>query len=204
MNMLLNTIKFSSDKCNVYPTASHWFIFPQPSTARIKRSCDERPLPTALDSSTMESVPENPERVRRTGERCEGTWIAGCLNPSPKSLLWNILRVSPVPSIFCEKPRQAESVKLNESNTLGGIGTKKGGGGRGSDSGTAGRCRSSNELTSGQVKPRLEVDLSKANPTSGGVTASTEMLAAKRHAGVHTPVIVGKMIIANQQMAYAA
>jgi len=43
-----------------------------------------------------------------------------------------------------------------------------------------------------------------ANPTSGGVTASTEMLAAKRHAGVHTPVIVGKMIIANQQMAYAA
>jgi hypothetical protein len=43
-----------------------------------------------------------------------------------------------------------------------------------------------------------------ANPTCGGVTASTEMLAAKRHAGVHTPVIVGKMIIANQQMAYAA
>jgi hypothetical protein len=43
-----------------------------------------------------------------------------------------------------------------------------------------------------------------ANPTSGGVTVSTEMLAAKRHAGVHTPVIVGKMIIANQQMAYAA
>ena len=38
----------------------------------------------------------------------------------------------------------------------------------------------------------------------GGVTASTEMLAAKRHAGVHTPVIVGKMIIANQPMAYAA
>jgi len=36
------------------------------------------------------------------------------------------------------------------------------------------------------------------------VTASTEMLAAKRHAGVHTPVIACKMIIANQQMAYAA
>ena len=50
----------------------------------------------------------------------------------------------------------------------------------------------------------MEVDLLKANPTSGGVTASTEMLAAKRHVGVHTPVIVGKMIIANQQMAYAA
>ena len=46
--------------------------------------------------------------------------------------------------------------------------------------------------------------LQLANPTSGGVTASTDMLAAKRHAGVHTPVIVGKMIIANQQMAYAA
>jgi len=44
----------------------------------------------------------------------------------------------------------------------------------------------------------------KANPTSGGVTVSTEMLAAKRHAGVHTPVIECKMIIANQQMAYAA
>ena len=43
-----------------------------------------------------------------------------------------------------------------------------------------------------------------AIPTSGGVTASTEMLAAKRHAGVHTPVIVSKMIIANQPMAYAA
>jgi hypothetical protein len=43
-----------------------------------------------------------------------------------------------------------------------------------------------------------------ANPISGGVTASTEMLAAKRHAGVHAPVIVCKMIIANQQMAYAA
>ena len=54
------------------------------------------------------------------------------------------------------------------------------------------------------VQPSLEVVLSKAIPTSGGVTASTEMLAAKRHAGVHTPVIVGKMIIANQQMAYAA
>jgi len=38
----------------------------------------------------------------------------------------------------------------------------------------------------------------------GGVTASTEMLAAKRHAGVHTPVIACKTISANQQMAYAA
>ncbi len=62
----------------------------------------------------------------------------------------------------------------------------------------------SNELTSLLWKHSLEVDLFKAKPTSGGVTASTEMLAAKRHAGVHTPVIECKMIIANQQMAYAA
>jgi hypothetical protein len=60
------------------------------------------------------------------------------------------------------------------------------------------------ELTSLLCLPRLEVDLFKAIPTSGGVTASTEMLAAKRHAGVHTPVIACKTIIANQQMAYAA
>ena len=65
-------------------------------------------------------------------------------------------------------------------------------------------CPSSNALTSLLGQPSLEVVLCKAQPTSGGVTASTEMLAAKRHAGVHTPVIVGKMIIANQQMAYAA
>ena len=63
---------------------------------------------------------------------------------------------------------------------------------------------SSKQLTSSPAKPRLEVVLCKAHPTSGGVTASTEMLAAKRHAGVHTPVIACKMIIANQQMAYAA
>ena len=59
-------------------------------------------------------------------------------------------------------------------------------------------------LTSHRVSPTLEAGLSKADPTSGGVTVSTEMLAAKRHAGVHTPVIACKMIIANQQMAYAA
>ena len=52
--------------------------------------------------------------------------------------------------------------------------------------------------------PSLEAALCKAQPTSGGVTVSTEMLAAKRHAGVHTPAIACKMIIANQQMAYAA
>ena len=66
-------------------------------------------------------------------------------------------------------------------------------------------CSASNScLTSSDLVPRLEVVLCMANPTSGGVTASTEMLAAKRHAGVHTPVMVGKMIIANQEMAYAA
>jgi len=59
-------------------------------------------------------------------------------------------------------------------------------------------------LTSAHTRPTVEVDLYKANPTSGGVTASTEMLAAKRHAGVHTPVIACKTISANQQMAYAA
>jgi hypothetical protein len=60
-------------------------------------------------------------------------------------------------------------------------------------------------LTSNGSIPRVRSGfLQHGHPTSGGVTASTEMLAAKRHAGVHTPVIVGKMIIANQQMAYAA
>ncbi len=38
----------------------------------------------------------------------------------------------------------------------------------------------------------------------GGVTASTEVIAAKRHVGVHAPVIVCKTISANTQMAYAA
>jgi hypothetical protein len=63
---------------------------------------------------------------------------------------------------------------------------------------------SSKELTSRRAEPSVEVDLLQGHPTCGGVTASTEMLAAKRHAGVHTPVIAWKMIIANQQMAYAA
>ena len=62
-----------------------------------------------------------------------------------------------------------------------------------------------NCLTSDCLIPKVgSGSLQYGHPTSGGVTASTEMLAAKRHAGVHTPVIVGKMIIANQQMAYAA
>ena len=41
--------------------------------------------------------------------------------------------------------------------------------------------------------------------TNGGVTASTEMLAAKRHTGAHSPVSGAKTIIANSnQFAYAA
>ena len=40
--------------------------------------------------------------------------------------------------------------------------------------------------------------------SNGGVTASTEVLAAERHAGVHTPVIACKTTIANQNLAYAA
>jgi len=66
------------------------------------------------------------------------------------------------------------------------------------------RSKHIKQLTSIGFAPSLESVLSMANPPSGGVTASTEMLAAKRHAGVHTPAIVGKMIIANQPMAYAA
>jgi hypothetical protein len=38
----------------------------------------------------------------------------------------------------------------------------------------------------------------------GGVTASTEVIAAKRHTGVHASVIVCKNTIANQNLAYAA
>jgi hypothetical protein len=39
----------------------------------------------------------------------------------------------------------------------------------------------------------------------GGVTASTEMLAARRHTGAHSPVSGAKTIIANtNQLAYAA
>ena len=40
--------------------------------------------------------------------------------------------------------------------------------------------------------------------TFGGVTASTEVIAAKRHTGVHASVIVCKNTIANQNLAYAA
>ena len=38
----------------------------------------------------------------------------------------------------------------------------------------------------------------------GGVTASTEVIAVKRHTGVRASVIVRKNTIANQNLAYAA
>jgi hypothetical protein len=38
----------------------------------------------------------------------------------------------------------------------------------------------------------------------GGVTASTEVIAVKRHTGVHASVIACKNTIANQTLAYAA
>jgi hypothetical protein len=40
--------------------------------------------------------------------------------------------------------------------------------------------------------------------TTGGVTASTEVIAVKRHTGVHASVIACKNTIATPQMAYAA
>jgi hypothetical protein len=44
-----------------------------------------------------------------------------------------------------------------------------------------------------------------AEMSNGGVTASTEMLAAKRHTGAHSPVSGAKTINANSnQFAYAA
>ncbi len=43
-----------------------------------------------------------------------------------------------------------------------------------------------------------------ADSPRGGVTASTEVIAVKRHTGVHASVIVRKNTIANQNLAYAA
>ena len=47
------------------------------------------------------------------------------LDPFPKSLFRNILRVSDLSSTFYEESGQALQVKLNQSNILGGIDTKK-------------------------------------------------------------------------------
>jgi hypothetical protein len=43
-----------------------------------------------------------------------------------------------------------------------------------------------------------------ADSPRGGVTASTEVIAVKRHTGVHASVTVCKNTIANQNLAYAA
>ena len=43
-----------------------------------------------------------------------------------------------------------------------------------------------------------------ASPSDGGVTASTGLLVAERHAGVWTPVIAHKTISAEPQFALAA
>ena len=48
------------------------------------------------------------------------------------------------------------------------------------------------------------VELKLIVVTNGGVTASTEVIAVKRHTGVHASVIVCKNTIANQNLAYAA
>ena len=55
-------------------------------------------------------------------------------------------------------------------------------------------------MTAGANQPRIGGSCN----LSGGVTASTGTFAVKRHAGAHTPVIECKMIIANQELAYAA
>jgi hypothetical protein len=122
------------------------------------------------------------------------------------SLFWNILPVTSYSTIFCEQSAVYASAKHREISILPRVQKKMMGRGhpRSAPAGTWDGCPSSKELTSLLGQPSLEVVLLQGHPTSGGVTASTEMLAAKRHAGVHTPVIVGKMIIANQQMAYAA
>ena len=51
--------------------------------------------------------------------------------------------------------------------------------------------------------PTGRVEDDRASLT-GGVTASTEVIAVKRHTGVHASVIVCKNTIANQNLAYAA
>jgi hypothetical protein len=60
------------------------------------------------------------------------------------------------------------------------------------------------ERVSGRSRPVLHGKRQNIGKDKSIAAASTEMLSAKRHAGVHTPVIAWKMIIANQQMAYAA
>jgi hypothetical protein len=50
----------------------------------------------------------------------------------------------------------------------------------------------------------LAVRVEKIVKHFGGVTASTEVIAVKRHTGAHASVIACKNTIANQTLAYAA
>jgi hypothetical protein len=50
----------------------------------------------------------------------------------------------------------------------------------------------------------LAVRVKKIVKHFGGVTASTEVIAVKRHTGAHASVIACKNTIANQTLAYAA
>jgi|HubBroStandDraft_4_1064222.scaffolds.fasta_scaffold18761_3 hypothetical protein len=52
--------------------------------------------------------------------------------------------------------------------------------------------------------PAMAARVETAGSSRGGVTASTEVIAAKRHTGVHASVTVCKNTIANQNLAYAA
>ena len=52
--------------------------------------------------------------------------------------------------------------------------------------------------------PALTVTVKLTAIHYGGVTASTEVIAVKRHTGVRASVIVRKNTIANQNLAYAA
>jgi len=63
--------------------------------------------------------------------------------------------------------------------------------------------QASNELAAVDF-PAVTATLKSAVPHRGGVTASTEVIAVRRHTGVHASVIVCKNTIANQNLAYAA
>ena len=52
--------------------------------------------------------------------------------------------------------------------------------------------------------PATAARVETADSPRGGVTASTEVIAVKRHTGVHASVTVCKNTIANQNLAYAA
>ena len=52
--------------------------------------------------------------------------------------------------------------------------------------------------------PAVDVRVKLIAVHFGGVTASTEVIAVKRHTGAHASVIACKNTIANQNLAYAA